>query len=517
MEKNWVTGSSTIKGTFKTLEIPRVLPSCIFLSWSVGNEIGISKCFHSNTRIGTLDDTFIIRSSRKKQERAKLSIQSKSMRGSIICLGQAKMAVPTSVFDGTSTEGVYKIETDVGTFVITIEFMILPEEDLTQPSFYIRDTANLSLYSSKIRKLKPTILTPDKPSDFWGDEGLIKELGNISHCRATEAALDELENLNSPLHKTARDVDFYSDFVQKIIILLMEPPLSINSEGSIVFIKQKYDSSSNSNLVSVVAIRICQTITKFLKGKPEVLYLEMPLIDICGSIAHLICDPNSDFIDLIYIISTSYFIVSYILERHPNVLPTVIDAFKVVIKHACTVYLMKVKEIIQKKCASPQHIKALVVKHEKLFQIMNIPMCVWKELYAYIMKALDYYQTTHWIANSLELEIDFHSFKNEFPGIDFPYIESIKKICKNPELYLRNSNSIKELKITGDWLWQALTKANEHIEKPLQDEKILKLVKNPEQPTLLVDIDYHVQTNKIIDEAKIEIPFHLPILPDEYR
>ena len=523
MNKNWSTNTFKVKITIESLEIPCTIPGCVSLIWDGHDFQECSDYYHFKLSTISVDKSFTVQASRTNDACAILSIQAKNFQCEFSILGETGIVMPSAVFDGTTNDAIYQIPTDLGTFNVTINFKILPDEDVTDTSSNLRDLPNMKKYSALINKLSPTIFTPSKPSDFWGNHGLISELQYLSHCRASDAVLNDLDNLGIKLHKTARDADFYSMFLQTTLTLLMEPPLfiTLDEKAQIVQFNSKYDPISNTNieLASVVAIKICYSISNYLHKKSDTMYLEMPLIDICGSLTHIINDSSVYFTDLIHIISLSSFVMSYINQHHKDKLPTVINAFLLVEKNALITYLKKIRDVIQKRCNSPSYIASLVRRDEKIFSQTKIPTCIWEDILSFLYKELDFYVAAHWISNAIDLDFNGKEYFKCFPNIEFPYIKSIHYMCKYPQEYLMNKKLKKghELFLKGNWLYQALTKVNDISEMNLTDSQILKKVKNPDIETTSININTYIQDNTKIDESTMQIPITLPELPKEYR
>lgn len=506
------TSQLAINTTIKSLEIPVTLPSCVFIIWHGKDFDGCSNLFHTKKGVAQIDKTFKIHASRVKNEFSTIQLKTKSIRGAINHLGEIVSAVPTNIFDGETNDCVFEIPTEIGVFKINIGFDILPEKDITQPSLDIRDPPNVSFYSSLIKKLKPTVFPPDKPSNFWGDDGFHSQIESLVNCRATESAVGELESLNSQLHNIAKDVDFYSNFIQRTVVMLTEAPQYVNLKGEIVTLTDRKDQFKNSQVYPVLAISICNSIQQYMKVKTDITYLEMPLIDICGLMAYLISDPLTDYFGLIHIIATTCFVSSFLFKNYRNEMVTIYNAFKVVEKDALHFILKKFNDTIQQKCMLASRIKMTITKNENLFDNNQIPRQIWEQMKSYIYNEIDYYVSISWISGTIDINFDFQKYKQNFPDAEFPYITSIAKVCENPTKYLQNKNSIKELRIRGDWLYQTLSKVNEEEEKKLTEQQLLRLVKDPEEPTFLTDIEYFVQNNKIFDEVNMEIPVIFPPL-----
>ena len=191
------TSQLTIKATIKSLEIPVTLPSCVFILWHGNNFDGCSKLFRTTKGIVQIDQSFNIHASRVKNEFATIQLKSKSIRGAISHLGEIISTVPMNIFDGETNDSSFEITTEIGVFKINFSFDVLPEEDITQPSLDIRDPPNVSYYSSLIKRLKPTVFSPEKPSNFWGKDGFHSQIEALVNCRATESAIGELESLGN--------------------------------------------------------------------------------------------------------------------------------------------------------------------------------------------------------------------------------------------------------------------------------------------------------------------------------
>lgn len=509
------TSQLSIETTIKSLEIPTTLPSCVFIIWHGKDFHGCSKLFHTKKGVAQIDKTFKIHASRVKNEFATIQLKSKTIRGAIQHLGEIVSIVPTNIFDGETNDAVFEIPTEIGVFKINCTFDILPEEDITQPSIDIRDPPNVSYYSSLLKRLKPTVFSPEKPSNFWGPDGFHSQIESLVNCRATESAVGELESLNSQLHVIAKDVDFYSNFIQRTVVMLTEGPKYVNLKGEIVNLTDRKDQFKNNPIYSVLAISICNSIQQYMKVKSDITYLEMPLIDICGLMAYLISDPLTDYTGLIHIVSTTCFVSSFLIKNYQGEMETIVNAFKVVEKDALHAILKKFNDTIQQKCTLASRIKMLITKNENLFNNCQVPFKIWEQLRTYIYNAIDYYVSISWISGSVDISFDFQKYIQNFPNADFPFMTSISKVCQDPTKYLQNKNAIKELKIRGDWLYQTLSKINENENEKskLTEQQLLRLVKDPEEPTFMTDIEYFIQNNIVFDKVIMEVPVIFPTLP----
>lgn len=506
-----------IKATIKSLEIPINSPSCVFIIWHSEDLNGSSQLFHMVKGTVQIDKSFTIHASRVQSEFATFQLKTKSIRGAINHLGEINTKVPTDVFDGAKNDNISEISTEIGVFKIHFTFDVLPEEDITQPSLDIRDPPNVSQYSSLLKRLKPTIFSPEKPSNFWGSEGFFSQIKSLVNCRATESSIGELEILNHHIHNIAKDIDFYSTFIQKIVVMLMDTPQYISIKNEIVVLNDRKNQDHKDQIFPILAICICNSVQQYTKVKSDFTYLEMPLVDICGLMAYQIADPSTDYPVLIHIIAATCFVSSYISKNYKNRMITIVNAFKVVEKDALHYLLKKFNETIQQKCMLPSRIKMIITKNENLFNNAQIPSRIWEQLKTYIYNAIDYYVATSWIAGSIEINFNFQKYTQNFPNVDFPYMTSISKVVSDPARYLQNKNAIKELNLKGDWLFQTLSKVNEEEEKKITEQQLLKLVKDPEVPTFMTDIEYFIQNNRIFDEVGMEVPVLLPSLPAKYQ
>lgn len=512
------TSLSTISAKIISFEIPKTHASCVYISWKGDGFQGHTKFFHTCQRTIQLEYSFLFRASRAQSQCALIELHSKSIHGEITNLAGLSISVPTEIFDGKSSNSTFEIPTtNLGTFKITIAFNILPEDAILNPSFDIQDKPNVSKYSDLVNRLKPAILQPETPYTFWGPEGLRANLEHLSRCKTTDNALNELQNLTTPLHEVARAIDFYSQFVQKIILLLMDEPQFIcESDCKMYYLTGNIDSSLH--MYPVLAISICKLIEQYIGQKRDPMYLEMPVIEIAGSITQILSSPSITHSELINILSSSLFIITFLNIRYKAQYQTIFHAYKQIEQQSIAKIMSVITETIQSKTTLPNRIKAFIEKYKRYFQMLRIPSTIWDVMYSYFMQAIDFYASTHWISNSSELTINLNKYTDTFPEAEFPFMNSIAKVCADPTRYLHKKNNLKELStISKHYLYQILLKANETQEKKLSDSQIERLVDNhPDSPSM-INIDWFIQFNPVILNTFMkteDIPPNLPNIPE---
>lgn len=447
-----------------SIKTPRQTPSFIYITWEVGVIKGKSKTYHPNKGKIELNESFIFLTDKNQNACIKFQMFAKATMGEYFLYGETETTPMQTILNGTVDTTVATIETPEGNYQINLVFTVCKDNNIMDSNKDFTDEYRmkntLSQYAELVGNIGPVIFKPFTPDSFWGEKGFIHLINEFRTMPHTEESVDKLQEFDKAISDMKIHIHFYSTIVTSALNMLMtQVPQYITSSGKII----SYESNEDKAVLPLVAIRLMYAILDFYTFQTDNLFVEMPLIDLCGSMAAMVQDPDINDDWIIYITSVALLVKKFISQRYYNKITHVEDALQMVSQQAIVIYISRVVQLISKHYPEPIILKTAFKVKESAFSKSFIPKEIWTEIVNYLHMAADFYVTMSWIAESSSLNCRLEEYKNQFPSFDWPLLSSIEYINQNYKDFIKRKIPVSKLPVEfhGEWIKQILHKVSD--------------------------------------------------------
>lgn len=510
-----------IECTIKSIQIPRFLPSLLFVVWRGNSFKGQTKLYRANAPQKIIEESFRFIAHRNNPIELFFSVNAKSPSGSIFRFGENKMTIDNSIFDFKPIDTTFTIATESGDLIVNISMKRIQIDQFIEDkslSVLLQGPSSITKYQDDIHKIS-TSIEMSLAKDYWGiDTGIPKVIQDLATNKKEFIVIEGLENLLPVLEdKTLISKKTASLIQNSAKIIFNKAPLFITEEGNIL---SGNDAKEYKNpkfpLLGVFLLKSVQDIEQ----NPIPNYnINDPILTV-GTILTGIADSLHISDDLLfYIMQSSLFFAQGVSTQFPDKYVCADTIFTNVAKKAIMTHLENLISNTSQYIEQPRRILNIIKSSRQLMTIYGIQESIWNEIEKFLLPTLDFLVAKSWLLSEKIEPVSSSTFLSMFPQYDWQYLIAFEKIYENSEKIIKEGKDIchqlhipRELR--GVWLKQALLKRVKAKQIKFNSKDVEKHITDNIQPSMY-DISEFVQHNPNI-VGRINIPQTIPNIPDIY-
>ena len=458
------------------LKLPRLFPSLLYLSWKFGHKKGKTKFYRGNTLNVDINESFQVEFPLKRNHSFSFTLFLKQISGELENIGNCFIHLPSisDISNGFHTSAA--ISTEFGDFVLStfikIQYVDKIDSDVQE---MFEKTALLnytSTYMHTIKKLTPLLKQNEDVSSIWGENGIFSESKRIEHSKFLETQSELIFDISPTVNSLASESVRCSLLLSDVICSLMEPVPK--------FITAKYVERATCETEEVYPFIALKMVEELNNENNDIDSTINTLMLCCTAMADLIALDSIMLEWLLYVASTSFFIVSYI-EKKRLYKYDIAVSFDVLGRHALDLYVTRVIKEIHSCLNAPKIFADKIVRMQKSLHNLNIPEEVIQVMLKYIMDSVDFLVTRMWIMTENHDTEVLIGFNTAFPQFQFELINALLDIIHFSDELINGRIKVNALnsKMRGQWLKDVLQKLATMKDYPIEKIESIPLEDSP--------------------------------------
>ena len=422
----------------KTLTIPRIIPSKLYVAWKFNDSKGTSQAYQVQNPTLDLDFEIQLVWDSKKKNQLELALCAEDNFHNKFRLGTDILEIPIKEISENSKDSktpshLTLIKTGAGEFTLysifkqgTFSIPSVESENLSKINFFI---SPLEQYHEFVTSLKPFPDTEHPATVLWGDNGLLDMLKDFQKKNLT---IDDVrfiaENENILPQKLENTSHLAETFTTAAGLLMTRDPLYITPSGKIgtaqVLVTEKR--------YPYVAIYILDFLKKH-NTDSEVSKNEQILDPLITLICNIICFHETDEQLLLFLLATISVISQYLLLHYNEHYASLIALIQTAKQSGLINYLEFLSSRLNPIVHEQQFIISFLTSVKEDIYLNSLGEIFTNEIITPLLEIVDYSVVNKWIFDSESDTLEMQELKDAYPNYNWPFISSLQIILENPQ------------------------------------------------------------------------------------
>ena len=448
----------TILCKIKSITIPRIIPSKLFISWKFNNDSGKSDLYVADSAAIDVDFEIQLNWDQRKKNLLELALCACNKAQNKFRLGTDLFDIPLDEIE-KHKKGVPPpshtsiIDTEAGQFTIYSTFKLdnfnLPKSHekrkITKAASFLMSP--LEKFKELTTSLKPVPDSMNPPSYLWGDDGLIDLLQSFEFLQTTQEDIRFIKETESILPDKLKNTQVYAAILSKATSLMTSrDPIYITVDGKTGTAQQL----EHNKRFSYLSVYICKFISDHLADE-NIFTLTEILQILFTQISSIICYPDVNHQQVFYLLTTVLFINQYLIIKSPQILNdiSIYPILQTSIKSAMIQFLENLSKAFLNISKDERQILNFLSSLKEDFDLNNIGPSFTIPFMGFFLNYIDYTIVNQWIFDD-----GLESFT--MSTLISQYSESSWKFCKSLQIIITESQKIISKKKFPDTICQGL-------------------------------------------------------------
>ena len=425
---------------FVSLNLPRIIPSNVCISWRCNNEVGKTETFPSNSLNIQINQGFVAKKVRGEPLEFSVAVHAVNKQGFSMKFSEEKVIIPDEIHTRIDMYRHANIQSSIGPFMIEMKFSLQQkpfQQNTAEPGPKIEE------YKSYIDSFSPLMDELDKPDKYLKASNLIHEISEIPASSFEKEDIDKLASVLSQLKLKSKQINARFELIVDSILALMEKQfLYVTNDGKVANYGDFHNSTEQRfPLISIVICRsLIKLLDKDLSFKTD--QIEQFLLDICALFANIIASRETSDRGYLYLISAVTTIYKF-LETHIQVH---LDSFKAILMLTYKQALVQALEV-DKEQIIEMSIKDFVSwykEHAVIAYDINVPPEALSLIHNCLCQYYDYQIAKKYLAQSVMPPPNFVDLQKAVP-VKWNYLSGITFIYNNAELIIKKKADMNKI------------------------------------------------------------------------
>ena len=490
--------------TFASLNLPRIIPSNVCISWRCNNEVGKTETFPPTSLSIQINQGFVAKKVRGEPLEFIVAVHAVNKQGFSMKFSEEKIIIPDDIHKRINMYKHANIQSSIGPFMIEMKFS-LQQKPVQQNT--ANPEAKIEEYKAYIDSFSPLMDENDHPDKYLKASNLIREISEIPASNFKKEDTDKLENILTELKLKSKQINARFELIVDSILALMEKQyLYVTNEGKVM----NYGDFHNSQvqrypLISVVICRsLIKLLDKELNFKPD--EIEQFLLDICALFANIIASKETSDRGYLYLISAVTTIYKFI-ETHIQIH---LDSFKAILMLTYKQALVQALEVDKEQIINMtmKDFTSWYREHCIIAYDLNVPAESLSLIHNCLCDSFDFQIAKKYLQYSNLPAPNFADLIKAVP-VKWPYLNGITYIYNNADQIIRKKADMNKIppECKGVVMKKILTKLVLNKKLKASDKQISAVVQKDTVDT--PSIAEYVDTKaRILPDPNI--PYELP-------
>jgi hypothetical protein len=441
----------------KGIQIPRALPSQLFVSYHVDGFSGRSTLIQANAESKPINHMFTFQYIHGLHTDIEFALNTKSSIG-FLRLGEQTVPIPPAVADGDPHEADFTITSETGTFTISLTFQIvrslLTEDDIPPDA--------LAKYTELVSTIPPSLDKATAQSKFLNPKtGIAFQLASVARGSPNAADLHQLQSLTAILEAKIQQSQFQADFVATSGMMLMLPSIQfVTIDGTVLNEERAIDAKAVK--YPLLAVFLCQKVEACFTGElavPET-EVETAFLDLVRLLLELLASPQITERKLVAILSVAYVLVEFMQQKYGKMLVGARNNLEGVYREAMGHWIDMFDRVLRNHLKSPGEAKSALLSRQLWFAGFGFPPSVYESVRLYLLQRLDHAIALNWIGDASTEPLKAELWSAVAPDFSFPLVTGVSEIAKNATLIIKKKRKLNTFRtdLTGIWMSRILKK-----------------------------------------------------------
>lgn len=475
------------------IQLPRFLPSLLFVSWRCETLTGQTKLFRADCPLKQINESFEIPIN--KGSRITISLHAKSSNNQFR-IGEKTVELPDSLITKRTHSERIVIPFEQQQFIIHTSFELIEHDQEIVDSSEFRDLIekphSIELYKHAVETI-PLVLTLDQAKQYYSkSDGILFHLSELNQAKSDPQIANELPAVLFSLKEKATQLEKVTEIAKvSMAILARQLPLFFNSDltGQLILTENEVRNQPD-RAYPLISIYLSKVLSQIQNSDDIQIVQEFLINTIIVMESISVATSLFDVQWTLYMLSSALFLKQYIFNHHsPEQFSNALELLEETVKSSL-VHLIEIFESwIFNQMRTFDEIKRKLNFLSELCKSFSVPDVVFRKLCEYICPLIDNSFSIQ-LANSGELSppLTQKDYCLKFQNFEFPLISSVKNCIENIEPIFKRKMSSP---INAEWLQLVLRKyAGDDEAKQKKIKTVVDKCKahNPNPPSMC---DHH--------------------------